>query len=174
MPAPPSSPRPPPPPLHTRARAPAGGAPGQALAREMADRFLGTAYAAYNQTGNMFEKFNATGARAEGCAGRGVRAVPPAAARAQQPQSPGHARVLPPPLHARAVVGLPGGGGEYEVLAGFGWTNGARCERTGWLRLRGVEGRRCQRDVAPPPPPTHTTFASAHTHSLDLLERFKT
>ncbi|KAL4432233.1 hypothetical protein ABPG77_005995 [Micractinium sp. CCAP 211/92] len=60
-----------------------GDEPGAALAEEIAYRFLDTVYATYNETGRMFEKFNAT------------------------------------------QVGLPGGGGEYEVVDGFGWTNGA-------------------------------------------------
>jgi alpha,alpha-trehalase len=50
----------------------------------MASHFLTAVFSTYEQTGRMYEKFNATS------------------------------------------VGLPGGGGEYTVVDGFGWTNGAR------------------------------------------------
>ncbi|KAI7838237.1 hypothetical protein COHA_007983 [Chlorella ohadii] len=60
-----------------------GGAAGDALAREIAQRFLSTVYATYLETGRMYEKFNVE------------------------------------------QIGIPGGGGEYEVVDGFGWTNGA-------------------------------------------------
>lgn len=32
-----------------------------------------------------------------------------------------------------AQIGVPGGGGEYEVVDGFGWTNGARWVRQSWV-----------------------------------------
>ena len=50
---------------------------------QMSASFLRTVYATYNETGRMYEKFDAT------------------------------------------TFGLPGGGGEYEVVDGFGWSNGA-------------------------------------------------
>jgi alpha,alpha-trehalase len=72
----------------------AGGAPGAALAEDLARRFLRGARAGWAARGAMFEKYD-----------------------------------------ARAAGGAPGGGGEYAVVAGFGWTNGAALEllaRYGW------------------------------------------
>ena len=60
-----------------------GGAPGDELARQLADAYLATAFATYAETGANFEKFDA------------------------------------------GQVGFAGGGGEYAVVEGFGWTNGA-------------------------------------------------
>lgn len=54
---------------------------GEDLAAQMAERFLTTGLATWEETGTNFEKFNAT------------------------------------------QVGRPGGGGEYAVVTGFGWTN---------------------------------------------------
>ncbi|GAB4817418.1 hypothetical protein N2152v2_004464 [Parachlorella kessleri] len=70
-----------------------GGAAGAQLASNLAQTYLQTAFTAFNETGNMFEKYNA-----------------------QQ-------------------VGVAGGGGEYEVLAGFGWSNGVALsflDKYGW------------------------------------------
>lgn len=69
------------------------GPEGKRVAKEMARRFLLTAFEAWKQTGLMFEKFDAR------------------------------------------VVGAPGGGGEYSVADGFGWTNGlilVWLEKYGW------------------------------------------
>jgi alpha,alpha-trehalase len=70
-----------------------GGHQGAALAADLAQRYLRTARAAWEASGRMFEKFDAT------------------------------------------AVGAAGGGGEYEVVDGFGWSNGVALEmmeRYGW------------------------------------------
>lgn len=63
------------------------------LAARLAQQYLCTARAAWEQSGRMWEKFDAT------------------------------------------REGVPGGGGEYAVVDGFGWTNGVALlllERYGW------------------------------------------
>lgn len=63
------------------------------LAARLAQQYLCTARAAWEQSGRMWEKFDAT------------------------------------------REGAPGGGGEYAVVDGFGWTNGVALlllERYGW------------------------------------------
>lgn len=72
-----------------------GGQAGKELAGRIRASFLGSAHAAWRDTGRMFEKFNALN------------------------------------------LGAPGGGGEYEVVDGFGWTNGLALA---WMKEYGAQG----------------------------------
>jgi alpha,alpha-trehalase len=85
-----------------------GNPDAQALAFEISERWIASNYKAFTQSGNMFEKVNCCTCKAFG-----------ASSMACKSHDGGFIF-----QYDVTTIGVPGGGGEYEVVVGFGWTNG--------------------------------------------------